>query len=227
MSTPGRLLVVDDEVDLMTSLCEMLTKQGYEAVGFSSPGDAMKALEEREFDILMTDLMMPGMDGIAMLRAGLEINPNLVGIVMTGHGTIQTAVEAMKVGAFEYVLKPFKLRDMLPVLSRAMEVRRLRMESVQLRETVTIYELGVALAFMTDPVMILDRVADTALQQVRADEASILLPTGPSSTATAASSSPPSTQPIPSGPTWKRSRRPRTGPPPSPANCSSSVAARP
>ena len=57
----------------------------------------------------MTDLMMPGMDGIELIRAGLEIDPNLIGIIMTGHGTVQTAVEAMKTGAFDYILKPFKL----------------------------------------------------------------------------------------------------------------------
>ena len=77
--------------------------------------------------------MMPGMDGIQLLRQALEIDPNLVGIIMTGQGTIPTAVEAMKAGAFDYVLKPFDLQTMLPVLDRAMEVRRLRTENVRLR----------------------------------------------------------------------------------------------
>ena len=79
---------------------------------------------------------MPGMDGIQLLRKALEIDPNLVGIIMTGQGTIPTAVEAMKVGAFDYVLKPFNLQTMLPILARAMDVRRLRMENVRLRQYV-------------------------------------------------------------------------------------------
>jgi DNA-binding NtrC family response regulator len=78
--------------------------------------------------------MMPGMDGIQLLREALAIDPNLVGIIMTGQGTIQTAVEAMKIGAFDYILKPFDLQTLLPILSRAMEVRRLRVENVRLRQ---------------------------------------------------------------------------------------------
>ena len=76
---------------------------------------------------------MPRTDGIQLLRQGLEIDPHLVGIIMTGQGTIQTAVEAMKAGAFDYVLKPFRLQQVMPVLDRAMEVRRLRLENVRLR----------------------------------------------------------------------------------------------
>ena len=106
----------------------------------SGSTDAAEALAEPagdgEFDLLLTDLMMPGMDGIQLLRQALEIDPNLVGIIMTGQGTIPTAVEAMKAGAFDYVLKPFKLQTVLPVLDRAMEVRRLRLENVRLRQYV-------------------------------------------------------------------------------------------
>jgi DNA-binding NtrC family response regulator len=76
------------------------------------------------------------MDGIELLRKALEIDPNLVGIIMTGQGTIPSAIEAMKVGAFDYVLKPFNLQMMLPILARAMEVRRLRSENLRLRECV-------------------------------------------------------------------------------------------
>ena len=97
----------------------------------SSGAEGLKALEKQDFDLLLSDLMMPGMDGIQVLRKALEIDPNLVGIIMTGQGTIPTAVEAMKVGAFDYVLKPFNLQTMLPILARAMDVRRLRTENVR------------------------------------------------------------------------------------------------
>ncbi len=83
-------------------------------------------LQKQDFELLLCDLMMPGMDGTQLLRHALEIDSNLVGIIMTGQGTISTAVEAMKVGAFDYVLKPFNLQIMLPILKRAMETRRLR-----------------------------------------------------------------------------------------------------
>src|SRR3990170_4532329 len=143
----GLIIVVDDEAKLMSALCEMLAGQGYETTGFLTGVEALVVLKEREFDLLLTDLMMPGMDGIELIRASLEIDPNLIGIIMTGHGTVQTAVEAMKTGAFDYILKPFKLNALLPLLSRALDVRRLRQENVQLRETLAIYELSQAIAF--------------------------------------------------------------------------------
>jgi DNA-binding NtrC family response regulator len=80
--------------------------------------------------------MMPGTDGIRLLRQALEIDPALVGVIMTGQGSIPTAVEAMKAGAFDYLLKPFRLQQVLPVLDRAMGVRRLKAENVRLRRLV-------------------------------------------------------------------------------------------
>jgi len=130
----GKILVVDDEVELKNILVEALTAQGYHAVGFTAGEEALVTLRSQFFDILLTDLMMPGMDGITLVREGMQIDPNLVCLMMTGQGTIQTAVDAMKVGAFDYVLKPFRMQTMLPVLTRAMNMRHLRLENVQLRE---------------------------------------------------------------------------------------------
>jgi DNA-binding NtrC family response regulator len=132
----GRLLIVDDEVELKSALCETLADEGYETVGASNGAEGIKALEKQDFDLLLCDLMMPGMDGIQVLRKALDIDPNLVGIIMTGQGTILSAIEALKVGAFDYVLKPFNLQTMLPILARAMDVRRLRTENVRLRQYV-------------------------------------------------------------------------------------------
>jgi DNA-binding NtrC family response regulator len=136
MPTPsarGRLLVVDDEVELMRALCESLAEQGFQTHGLSDPLAAAPAVRDGDFDLLLSDLMMPGIDGIQLLRQALEIDPNLVGIIMTGQGTIQTAVEAMKSGAFDYILKPFRLQQVLPILDRALQVRRLRVENHRLR----------------------------------------------------------------------------------------------
>jgi len=131
-----KLLVVDDEVRQMTALCNTLRDQGYETTGFSAGQPALEALRSTKFDLLLTDLMMPEMDGITFLRAALALDPTLVGVVMTGHGTIETAVEAMKSGALDYILKPFKLSAVIPVLSRAMTVRRLRLENAVLEQRV-------------------------------------------------------------------------------------------
>lgn len=177
MSPIGKVLVVDDEVELKNVLVETLNAQGYETSGFSTGEAALAALRERDFDVLLTDLMMPGMDGIALLQASLEIDPHLIPIVMTGQGTIQTAVDAMRLGAFDYVLKPFRLQVFMPVLTRAINLRRLKLENLQLRETVAIYELCQTISFTLDPQTIISKLADAALQQTDADEVSVLLPT--------------------------------------------------
>src|SRR5438094_900901 len=98
----ARLLIVDDEAAQMTALCQTLDEEGYSTTGFTSAKEALAAMPGQQFDLLLTDLMMPEMDGIALLRTAQEIDPELVGIVMTGHGAVQTAVEAMKAGAIDY-----------------------------------------------------------------------------------------------------------------------------
>lgn len=133
MLSKGRLLIVDDEVELMRALCDSLSEQGFNVQGLPAPQPALDALRDGEYDILLTDLMMPKLDGIQLLKQALVLDPQLVGIIMTGQGTIPTAVEAMKSGAFDYILKPFRLQHILPVLERAMEVRRLRLENQRLR----------------------------------------------------------------------------------------------
>jgi two-component system cell cycle sensor histidine kinase/response regulator CckA len=173
----GKILVVDDEVELKNILVEALTSQGYEAAGFTSGKEALAALGGEAFDLLLTDLMMPAMDGITLVRESLKIDPHLVCIMMTGQGTIQTAVDAMKEGAFDYVLKPFRLQTVLPLLTRAMNTRHLRLENLQLRETVAIYDLGQTIAFTLDQQTLISKLADAALQQTDADEVSVLLPT--------------------------------------------------
>lgn len=159
----------------MEALCQTLGPDGYDVAGFTSPAKAIEALREAAFDVVLTDLMMPEMDGIALLRAALDIDPDLVGIVMTGHGTVPTAVDAMKVGALDYIVKPFKLSAIRPVLTRALDVRRLRLENIQLREAVGIYEVSSTIARTLDADTILARVADAAFQQSRACEVFVLV----------------------------------------------------
>jgi PAS domain S-box-containing protein len=177
-NTPvGKILVVDDEPELRSILVESLQRHGYEVTGCGSGRNALAELRERDFDLLLTDLMMPEMDGIALLKAALEIDPHLVGIIVTGQGTIQTAVDAMQIGAFDYVLKPFRLQNLLPVLTRAVNTRQLRLENLQLRETVAIHELTQTISFTLDPQTVMSKLTEAALQQTGADEVSVLLPT--------------------------------------------------
>lgn len=136
MTSPRQeqLLIVDDEAPHLKALCDTLTTQNYAVTGFTSAGEALAAMKTRSFDLVLTDLMMPELDGISLLKAAQEIDPRIVGVVMTGHGTIDTAVAAMKQGALDYILKPFKLSTLIPVLARALAVRRLRIENETLHQ---------------------------------------------------------------------------------------------
>ncbi|MEJ1963085.1 MAG: response regulator [Gammaproteobacteria bacterium] len=144
---PGaRLLVVDDEAAQMKALCHTLEFEGYRPTGFSSAKQALASLRPGDHELLLTDLMMPEIDGIELIRAARARDPELAGIVMTGHGTIDTAVAAMQVGALDYVLKPFKLNVILTVIARALDIRRLKIENAafQRREREHAVELAAA-----------------------------------------------------------------------------------
>ncbi len=132
--TLARLLIVDDDPTQLAALCNVLDLEGYVTTGFTTPEAALERLRSQQFDLLLTDLTMPGMDGIKFMNAAHEQDPQLIGIVMTGHGSIDSAVAAMKAGALDYILKPFTLRMILPVLERALTVHHLRDENVQLRQ---------------------------------------------------------------------------------------------
>lgn len=136
MTTAAHLIVVDDERPQLDALCTVLEEEGHTVLGCETPEEALHALGERRFGVLLSDLNMPGMDGIALIRRALEIDPDLVPVLMTGQGSIPTAVQAMKVGALDYVLKPFRLASIRPVLQRAIEIHRLRGHNRELQEAV-------------------------------------------------------------------------------------------
>jgi two-component system sensor histidine kinase/response regulator len=136
MTVAARVLIVDDEAAHTGALCETLQAAGYATTGFTRGADAVEALRKSRYDLLLADLMMPGMDGIALLQSAHALDPDIAGVIMTGEGTIATAVDAMKAGAVDYILKPFKLSIVLPVLSRALDLRRLRMENAELERRV-------------------------------------------------------------------------------------------
>jgi PAS domain S-box-containing protein len=122
----GRILIVDDDVDVLKIVRDLIEEFGYEAVGCSSGKEALKLVKKRKYDLLLTDLSLPEMDGIKLMQNVRELAPYVICIMVTGKGTIETAVEAMKVGAFDYILKPLKPEILLTALARGMEVRRLR-----------------------------------------------------------------------------------------------------
>ena len=132
MTAAARLLIVDDEAAQLRALCDTLQLEGYVTQGFGSGIEALATLSPGEFDLLLTDLMMPGMDGITLIDAAKKIDPSIGALVRTGLGTIDTAVRARQGGALDYILKPFRLNVILPVIARALDVQRLRRENAEL-----------------------------------------------------------------------------------------------
>jgi signal transduction histidine kinase len=130
------LLIVDDEPASMRALCDTLEYEGYQTYGYTSAADALAAMRERSFDLLLADLQMPGTNGIDLMKSAQLVDPTLVAVIMTGHGALETAVAAMKAGALDYIQKPIKLATALPVLERALAVRQLRIEKKRLEENV-------------------------------------------------------------------------------------------
>ncbi len=135
--TKARILVVDDEANARSALAELLKQEGY---GVESAADGFKALghfEDFTPDLVLTDLKMPGMDGIELLKKLRELDAELPVVVMTAFGGVETAVAAMREGAADYLTKPINVDERLVVVERALEHLRLRRETAALRRQVT------------------------------------------------------------------------------------------
>ena len=130
----ARLLIVDDEAALRQALCDTLADEGYDTTGCDSAASALEALHGSSFDLLLADVSMPGMDGIELARRAMRIDPQLAAVIMTGEGSITTAVEALRTGVHDYILKPFKMGAILPALQRSLDMRRLRIENARLAQ---------------------------------------------------------------------------------------------
>ena len=134
MPEPIHLLLVDDEEALRTVMGERLAEAGYAITEASSGEQALDKLERFAFDVLISDLRLPGIDGREVLDAALQRYPGIIGIVVTGYGTVKDAVDAIKRGAADFISKPFQFEELLHVLESALEQRRLRSENAYLRQ---------------------------------------------------------------------------------------------
>jgi two-component system, NtrC family, response regulator PilR len=134
MAAPqAHLLFVDDEPALRELMAERLAERGFEVAQAESGERAIDLLQEFAFDIVITDLRMPGIDGTRVIEAALERYPTIVGIVITGYGTVKDAVDAIKRGAADFIAKPFQFDELMHVLHKALEQRRLKSENAYLR----------------------------------------------------------------------------------------------
>jgi two-component system, NtrC family, response regulator PilR len=131
--TQKHLLLVEDEAPLREAIAEQLADRGYRVEQADSGETALSKLADFAFDIIVTDLRLPGIDGSSVIEAAVARYPHIVAIVVTGFGTLKDAVEAVKRGAWDFVSKPFQIDELLHVLDSALEQRRLQSENAYLR----------------------------------------------------------------------------------------------
>jgi len=130
---PKHLLLVEDEAQLREAVAEQLIDRGFEVQQADSGEAALSRLSDFAFDIVITDLRLPGIDGTTLIEAAVDRYPEIVAIVMTGYGTVKDAVQAIKRGAADFVSKPFQIDELLHALDAALEKRRLKSENTYLR----------------------------------------------------------------------------------------------
>jgi two-component system response regulator HydG len=136
VSEKGRILIVDDEAVVRDSLCRWFGDEGYEVGTAESASEALKRVAESTWDLALLDIKMPGTDGIELQRRLHEIEPDLLVIIMTGYASVETAVQALKDGAYDYVTKPFDPDDIAHSVKNALSHRKVKEENVRLKESV-------------------------------------------------------------------------------------------
>lgn len=129
----GRVLIVDDEATAVENLAHVCRKEGYEVTTRTTGMGAIEALEKMRFDVVLTDLQMEKVDGMAVLRRAKELDPGTAVVLITGFATLDSAVEAMKAGAFHYIAKPFRLDEVREVMRNALELVQLKRENRELK----------------------------------------------------------------------------------------------
>ena len=134
MSEKGRILVADDEESHRIMLRAVLQEEGYEVAGAADGPEAIRAVEQEPFDLILLDIRMPGMDGIEALMEIRRISPYVPVLMMTAYASVKTAVDALKAGAFEYLIKPLDIEELKILIEKALEHYHLREENLALRE---------------------------------------------------------------------------------------------
>jgi DNA-binding NtrC family response regulator len=131
---PGKILIVDDEKDILRALEFILSREGYSVTTATSGEEAIELLKKDEYDLVLTDLRMEGMDGLEVLQRTLQMRPSTLVIIMTAYATVESAVTAMKMGASDYIVKPFINEDVKMRIKRLLDHKRLLQENIALKQ---------------------------------------------------------------------------------------------
>jgi putative nucleotidyltransferase with HDIG domain len=172
------VLVVDDEKFIRDILADFLGMEGYIVRTAEDGASAIAELGRARYDMVISDLKMPRMGGLELLKEVAKTHPDTLTVIMTGFGTVETAIDAMKRGAYDYILKPFKVEEIVHIVQRGIEKRRLSAENLRLREALSLYKVSEAIAASLSLDAVIATVNDSALNELRADVVSTWLDTG-------------------------------------------------
>jgi response regulator RpfG family c-di-GMP phosphodiesterase len=173
-----RILVVDDEEVIRDILADFLSMEGFEVRTAADGNAALRELTRGHCDLVLSDLKMPNMGGIELLDVISREWPQLVTIIMTGFGTVETAIDAMKRGAYDYIMKPFKMEEVVHTVRRGLERRKLTAENMRLKEALSLYKVSEAIAASLSLDEVMRNVTDAAIHEVDADLVSVWLQDG-------------------------------------------------
>ncbi|MBE7414193.1 MAG: diguanylate cyclase [Deltaproteobacteria bacterium] len=165
----GRILVIDDDAFFRVLCSDMLTGGGYSVKVASSGKEALAVMEDEGFDIVMTDLVMPDLGGMEVLERVKQKNTLTDVILVTGHGSIESAIAALRSGAFDYIMKPLNEAELLHTIGSCMEKRKLLEENQEMRQSLRLFEVSRAITTTLDISRLYELTLDALLQTVPAD----------------------------------------------------------
>ena len=173
MTQKERILVIDDEDFILQLARDILTKTSYEVKTVSDGNEGIRLLESRKFDLLLTDIRMPDISGLDVIKHVRTGNKEIPIIIITGHGTLETAVDALRLGAQGFLLKPFTPVELRAAVADALEKTRLLKENIKLRTLMPLFEFSREIIGETDPRRLLKLIVEIALKETRADAACV------------------------------------------------------
>lgn len=173
-----RVLIVDDEKFIRDILADFLTMEGYSVRTADDGTQAVNELSRSNFALVISDLKMPKMGGLELLQHVARMQPEALTVIMTGFGTVETAIDAMKHGAYDYILKPFKVEEIVHVVQRGLEKQRLAAENMRLREALSLYKVSEAITASLSLDDVVATVQESAFEEMDADTVFIWLDDG-------------------------------------------------
>ena len=172
---PSKILVVDDERNIRESCLRLLQRKNYDAEGAESGAEALEKIGEKVYDLVLLDVRMPGMDGIEVLRRAREMVPDILILILTGHGTIDTAIEAMELGAIGFIRKPIAIDHLARSIDEALERGRMRKDNARLRALLPLFEMNKVFLSEVDEAKIVSLILETVASETGADITQVML----------------------------------------------------